>query len=70
MSNNEALLKIYKKKLEKYEELLKLRQNGYILMSKIFDESELEKMTKTQEDLTRSIKELSNEIDVYEKYLQ
>lgn len=70
MSNNEALLKIYRKKLEKYEELLKLRQNGYILMSKIFDESELEKMNKSQEDLTRSIKELSNEIDVLESYLQ
>ena len=70
MSNNDALLKIYKKKLEKYEELLKLRQNGYILMSKIFDESELEKMNKAQEDLTQSIKELSNEIDVLESYLQ
>lgn len=70
MSNNEALLKIYKKKLEKYEELLKLRQNGYILMSKIFDESELEKMNKAQEDLTQAIKELGNEIDVLESYLQ
>lgn len=70
MSNNEALLGIYRKKLEKYEELLKLRQNGYILMSKIFDESELEKMTDTQKDLTQSIKELSNEIDVLESYLQ
>lgn len=70
MSNNEALLGIYKKKLEKYEELLKLRQNGYILMSKIFDEEELEKMNKAQEDLTQAIKELSNEIDVLESYLQ
>lgn len=70
MSNNEALLNIYRKKLEKYEELLKLRQNGYILMSKIFDESELEKMTKAQKDLTQSIKELSLEIDVLESYLQ
>lgn len=70
MSNNEALLNIYRKKLEKYEELLKLRQNGYILMSKIFDESELEKMTRAQKDLTQSIKELSLEIDVLENYLQ
>ncbi len=70
MSNNEALLGIYKKKLEKYEELLKLRQNGYILMSKIFDEEELEKMTDTQKDLTQAIKELGNEIDVLESYLQ
>ena len=70
MSNNEALLGIYKKKLEKYEELLKLRQNGYILMSKIFDEEELEKMNKAQEDLTQAIKELGNEIDVLESYLQ
>lgn len=70
MNNNEALLKIYEKKLEKYEELLKLRQNGYILMSKIFDEEELEKMTKAQKELTQNIKELSNEIDVLESYLQ
>lgn len=70
MSNNKALLNIYRKKLEKYEELLKLRQNGYILMSKIFDETELEKINKAQEDLTRSIKELSLEIDVLESYLQ
>ncbi len=70
MSNNEALFNIYNKKLEKYEELLKLRQNGYILMSKIFDESELEKMTYTQKDLTQAIKELSLEIDVLESYLQ
>lgn len=70
MNNNEALLNIHKKKLEKYEELLKLRQNGYILMSKIFDETELEKMTDTQKDLTRAIKELGNEIDVLENYLQ
>ena len=70
MSNNEALLGIYKKKLEKYEELLKLRQNGYILMSKIFDVEELEKMTDTQKDLTQAIKELGNEIDVLESYLQ
>lgn len=70
MNNNRALSNIYRKKLEKYEELLKLRQNGYILMSKIFDESELEKMTKAQKDLTQSIKELSLEIDVLESYLQ
>lgn len=70
MKSNKALFNIYNKKLEKYEELLKLRQNGYILMSKIFDEIELEKMTGTQKDLTQAIKELGNEIDVLENYLQ
>ena len=39
-------------------------------MSKIFDEEELEKMTDTQKDLTQAIKELGNEIDVLESYLQ